>query len=107
MDGLFVGSAPRRITGLGSNIYIANSESGSVSLLRTQSNRVTKEILLGNEVYELVASEKEQVVYIGKNDDEDCGGSISVLDSTYNRVIAEIELGARPLGIAVAGNGSL
>lgn len=107
VKSVFVGYAPHRITGLDNNIYVANSGSGSVSLLKTLSNRVSREIPLGNEVYEIVASEKEQVVYIGKNDNEDCGGSVSVLDNTSNRVIAEIELGARPLGIAVAGNGSL
>jgi DNA-binding beta-propeller fold protein YncE len=105
VNSLFVGFAPRRITGLDGNIYIANSGSGSVSLLRSISNRVAREITLGKEVYEIVASEKEQVVYIGKNDNEDCGGGLSVLDITSNRIIAEIELGARPEGIAVAGNG--
>ncbi|MCK4838725.1 MAG: hypothetical protein KAS94_07955 [Desulfobulbaceae bacterium] len=105
VKSLFVGYGPRRIAGLNSNIYVANSGSGSVSLLRTLTNRVAKEIPLGNEVYEMVASEKEQVVYVGKKDNKDCGGSLSVLDITSNRVIAEIELGARPQGIAVAGNG--
>ncbi len=105
VKAMFVGLGPHRITGLDSNIYVANSQSGSVSLLRTPSNRVTREVPLGNEVYEMVASEREHVVYIGKKDSDDCGGSVSVLDSTSNRVIAEIELGTRPQGIAVAGNG--
>jgi DNA-binding beta-propeller fold protein YncE len=105
IKSFFVGYAPRRITGLAGNIYIANSGSGSVSVLRSISNRVAREIPLGNEVYEIVASEKEQVVYVGKKDNEDCGGGLSVLDITSNRVIAEIELGSRPQGIAVAGNG--
>jgi YVTN family beta-propeller protein len=105
LKSLFVGYAPRRLAGLGGNVYVANAESGSVSLVRTQNNRVSREIPVGNKVYEMAASEKEHVVYIGKNVKEDCGGSISVLGVNANDVIGEIEIGARPWGIAVAGNG--
>jgi YVTN family beta-propeller protein len=102
---MFVGSAPRRLTALADKIYVANSDSGSVSLLTTRNSRVVREIVVGYKVYEMAASEKDKVVYIGKNDKEDCGGSVSIVDLTSNNVIGEIEIGARPWGIAVAGNG--
>jgi len=107
VKSVFVGFSPTRLAGLDDNIYVANTGSGTVSILRTQQNRVIKELALGDQVYEMAASEKEQVVYVGKNNKDDCGGSVSILDLTSNEVIGEIEIGARPLGMAVAGNDTL
>lgn len=101
LKSLFVGYAPRRIIDLGNNIYVANSASGSLSLLRTQNQRVTREIHLGNEVYEMAASEKDQLVYIGKSVKEDCGGSISVLDVVTDKIIDEIEIGSKTMGMVI------
>ena len=49
----------------------------------------------------MAVSEKEQLLYVGKNVAEDCGGSISVLDITSSKVLGEIEIGSRPVGIAI------
>ncbi|MFO7606755.1 MAG: hypothetical protein R6W72_10685 [Desulfurivibrionaceae bacterium] len=101
LKSLFVGHGPRRLIDQDHNIYAANARGGTLSLLRTTNLRVIKEIPLGNEIYEMASSVKEQLIYIGKNVREDCGGSLSILDVTSNLIIDEIEIGSRPLGIVV------
>ncbi|MDF1578187.1 MAG: hypothetical protein RQ753_02885 [Desulfurivibrionaceae bacterium] len=101
LKSMFVGNGPRRLIDQDNNIYAANSRSGTLSLLRTTNLRVVKEIPLGNEIYEMASSGKEQLIYIGKKVKEDCGGSLSILDVTSSSIIGEIELGSRPLGIVV------
>lgn len=101
LKSLFAGHGPRRLIDQDNNIYAANAGGGTLSLLRTTNLRVVKEIPMGNEIYEMASSEKEQLVYIGKKIREDCGGTLSVLDVTSNSIIDEIEIGSRPLGIVV------
>ena len=101
VKSIFVGQGPRRLIDLDDNIYVANSRSGTLSLLRTLNQRVLKEVRLGDEVYEMASSVKEKLIYIGKKVQEDCGGSLSVLDVNTSSVICEIEIGAKPLGVVV------
>jgi YVTN family beta-propeller protein len=98
---LFVGYGPRRLAVLGNNLYVANSAGGSVSLVRTQNNSVSREIPLGKQVYEMAVSPSEQLLYIGQNATDECGGRVGILDVTSNNLIGAVEIGARPLGIVV------
>jgi DNA-binding beta-propeller fold protein YncE len=101
VKSLLVGYAPRRLADLGNNIYVANSMGGSVSLVMTQNNIVSREIQLGNSIFEMAVSPSEQLLYIGQKAGDDCGGRISILDVTSNKVVGTVEIGGIPLGIVV------
>jgi DNA-binding beta-propeller fold protein YncE len=101
VKSLFVGYAPRRLAIQGNNLYVANSDGGSISLVRTQSNIVSREIPLGRRIHEMAVSANEQLLYIGQNGADDCGGRINILDMTSNNVVGSVEIGARPVGIVV------
>lgn len=101
VNSVAVGSSPHRLVGLDNKVYVANYGSGSVSLLRTPNNRVADEIKIGDHLFEMMVSEKEQIVYVGKTTDRDCGSGVSVLDITSGKVLGEIELGSGPMGIAL------
>lgn len=94
-----VGYAPARLVGIDSNIYVANGS--SLSLVRTQNNRVARRIPVAGQISEMAVSEKEQLLYVGKKVAGECSGRISVLDITASKVIGEIELGGWPKGIVV------
>lgn len=101
VNSLPVGYLPNRLVALDQQIYVANRGSGSISVVSSAHNRVFREIPIGNQIYEMVVSAEDQLLYVGKNRDEDCGGSVTVLDITASKVIGEIQLGSRPMGMAI------
>jgi YVTN family beta-propeller protein len=99
VDSLAVGYSPSRLVGLDSKIYVANG--GSLSLVRTQNNKVAREIPVAGHLFEMVVSEKEQLLYVGKKVEGECGGSLGILDITSSKIIGEIEIGSWPRGIVI------
>jgi DNA-binding beta-propeller fold protein YncE len=99
VDSLAVGYSPSRLVSTDSKIYVANG--GSLSLVMTQNNRVVREIPVGGQVFEMAVSEKEQLLYLGKKVDGECGGSIGILDITSSKIIGEIAIGSWPMGMVI------
>lgn len=93
-----VGYEPNRFATSDSAVYVTNSLGGSISLIQGGEYGVSKEIHIGNGAGEMAAVEKLRLLLIGEGD---CDGSLLVVDTTGNQVIARIELGAKPLGLAV------
>ena len=101
INSLAVGYDPNRLVGYDGKLFVANSGSGSISSIKTWNGKVTSEIPVGDHIYEMVVSDTEQLLYAGKSDDGDCAGWVSVIDITSNKVIGEIEIGSRPMGIVI------
>lgn len=93
-----VGYEPARFTTGDGVVYVSNSLGGSISLIHGGEYGVSKEVPIGKDAGEMAAVEKLRLLLVGEGN---CDGSLVVVDTTGNQVIARIELGAKPLGLAV------
>lgn len=88
----------------GSQLYVANSGSANVSVINTQSTRVSKTIELDNAALSAIAfTPNGETAYVTH-----AGGSVSIIDATtgtYNG--AGFAAGASPSGVAVSPDGSI
>lgn len=98
VKNIHVGHEPGRFATSDSSVYVSNSRGGSISLIQGGEFGVSKEISIGNGAREMAAVEKLRLLFVGEGD---CDGSVVVIDTTGNQLIARIELGAKPLGLAV------
>lgn len=96
-EQITVGFAPARILPAKNLIYVANSASGSISVVSPQIFQVIREVPVANKVGELSASINYNWLYAGS---EDAGG-ITAIDLNSNRIGAFIDLATPPLGMAV------
>lgn len=92
-----VGFSPIRALLGDENIYIANYDSGSVSIMVPGQFVAQGEIPVGRNPREMAYVRNRRWIYIGV----EASGSLTVLDSTVNRQVGSIELAAKPLGLAV------
>jgi YVTN family beta-propeller protein len=68
--------------------YIANFDSGNVSVIDTSTNKVVATIAVGGTPYSVAVNSTGTRVYM------DCNGSICIIDTSTNSVIAKIPLPA-------------
>ena len=86
------------------DMYVTNFDSGTVSVIDSSTNTVTKTIPVG--------TLPRGVAYNGKNGDmyvaNEGSGTVSVIDSSTNTVTKTIPVGTRPSGVAYNGeNGDM
>jgi YVTN family beta-propeller protein len=104
-----VGVRPFYITSIGTNMYVTNNQSGTVSVIATGSHTVTGTISVGNSPLGIkaignnlyVANSNTAGGYTGSGE----GGSISIINTASSNSITDMVLvGAGPRGIAVTSN---
>jgi len=98
LKNVHVGFEPGRFITSDSSIYVSNYLDGTLAIMPGGQFSVSKEVAVGKSAGEMAVAEKQRLLFVGVGD---CDGSLAVLDTTGNRVIGRIELGAKPLGIAV------
>ncbi len=92
-----VGIMPTRLISGNNNMYLANSGSGTISILRPGQLNVLREIRLGGRPYEMAVYSDRQWLYVGDQE----GRGVSVIDLSSNRVVRTIELAAQTSGLAL------
>ena len=99
-----VGRAPAHIllTPDQKQLIVANRESDSISVVRTDDLAVTTTIPVGRAPFAIALSPDARRLYAGNVQ----GGTTSVIDMTTLAVVETLPSGAMPYGIAVAPSGS-
>lgn len=98
LKNVHVGFAPSRFISTSNSVYVSNSGDGTISIIQGEQFSVSKDVTIGKSAREMVVSEKQRLLFVGEGD---CLGSLVVVDSTANQIIGRVELGAKPVGIAV------
>jgi DNA-binding beta-propeller fold protein YncE len=94
---LSVGFGPRRLLNNGDQIYVSNYDSGSLSVIYPGQLEVGREIRGLGRPLEMIFDRTNQWLYVA---DEQKSG-LAIIDSNINQLMGYIELGARPLGLAI------
>jgi len=99
-----VGSQPQNgvLTPNGNFVYVANTTSNNVSVIRTSDNTVVATIPVGNNPQDLVVLPNGNYVYITNSS----SNNVSVIRTSDNIVIATIPVGTNPAGMTVLPNGN-
>jgi len=84
------------------NAYIANFNSGNVSVISTETGQVTATIASGSNPVGVAISPDQTFVYVTNTG----SNSVSVIDTRSNSVIATINVGQNPIGIVISPDGS-
>ncbi len=92
-----VGLNPKRLLAVNDRIYVTNSRSRSLSLVRPGQLGVSKTIRMTGPPLEMAYSSANKWLYVGNK----ATGAIDIIDPADNKITGEISLGAVPLGIAV------
>jgi YVTN family beta-propeller protein len=87
--------------------YITNGDSGTVTVLDAVNVRVDREIPVGRDPVAVIASPTRNEVYVLNAGADNSAGSLSVIDSKTNAVVATIALGRRPVSIDLDSDGTL
>ena len=98
-----VGSYPyaMAITPNGKTVYVANGNSGSVSVISTAINQAVATISVGSLPVAIAVAPSGHFIYV-VNDDSN---SVSQIDTSTNRVTGTVDVGELPSQIAVTPNG--
>lgn len=101
-----VGKHPSRavITPDGSEVYVSNRESNSVSVIKTTTNEVIKTISVGLNPQPLAISSDGKWVYVGNNHNEE-EGSVDVIDTNKKNVVRTISTDGPVRDLAITPNG--
>lgn len=87
----------------GAPAYVANSVSGTISVVDPLLGRVETTIAVGTEPYGLALTPNGKKLYVTNAR----SNSVSVIDTSTNRVVKTIEnVGSEPRGIAITNNGN-
>ncbi|NTV15022.1 MAG: hypothetical protein HGA96_14015 [Desulfobulbaceae bacterium] len=97
VKSVHVGFEPMRFVSTFNSVYVTNFGDGSLSIIQGEQFNVSKELPVGESAREMVLMDKQKLIFVGEGE---CYGSLVAVDATANQVVARIELGARPLGIA-------
>jgi YVTN family beta-propeller protein len=95
-----------------SKVYVTNYNDGTVSVIDTATNTVTKTVKVGYQPSSVTASRDGSTVYVTNsgwsNFDSQNGqnGNVSVINTATNIVTATIQVGQRPIGVAVSTDDS-
>jgi len=87
--------------------YVANSGSGTVTVLDVVNVRVDREIAVGQNPVAVAASPRRNEVYVVNAGPEGGQGSLSVIDAEKNALAATIPLHRKPLAIELDAEGAL
>jgi len=102
--GLFIGIA---ITPNGRSVYVANSGSGTVSVIATASNTVVDTIPVGTSPSGIAITPDGTHAYVVDSNVGLSGTSnVFVIDIATNTVVDTIPVGALPIGIAITPDGT-
>jgi len=98
-----VGKEPRSVATLVSKpwAYIANTVSGTVSVIDTENYTTVATVDVGTEPQALVASPNGRFVYVALANDN----AVKVIDTSTNGVIATIPVGRSPRALAITNDG--
>jgi YVTN family beta-propeller protein len=98
-----VGKEPRSVAILVSKpwAYIANTVSGTVSVIDTGSFATVATVHVGTEPQALVASPNGRFVYVANANDN----TVQVIDTNTNGVVATIPVGRSPRALAITNDG--
>ncbi len=94
---LTVGFGPRRLLETDDQIYVSNYEDGSLSVLAPGQLGVIQEIYGLGHPLEMVFDQNYHRLYVA----DEGKAALAVIDTNSNRVVGQISLGARPIGLDV------
>lgn len=83
-------------------VYVANSSSGTVSVLSTPGNALVAEIPVGNLPSRIAVTPDGAFVYVTNEN----SGTMSKISAASNSIAATISVGSLPKGVAVSADGS-
>ena len=98
-----VGKEPRSVATLVSKpwAYVANTVSGTVSVIDTQSYATVATVTVGTEPQAIVSSPNGLFVYVANANDN----TVQVIDTNTNTVAATIPVGRSPRALAITNDG--
>ena len=98
-----VGKEPRSVATLVSKpwVYVANTVSGTVSVIDTESFATVATVTVGTEPQAIVSSPNGLFVYVANANDN----TVQVIDTTTNTVTATIPVGRSPRALAITNDG--
>ena len=77
------------------NIYVANRDSGTVSVIESANNTVINNIEVGMSPQAIVFNPADNNIYVANT----ISNSISIIDSNTNTVIKEVDVGRDPVAL--------
>jgi YVTN family beta-propeller protein len=83
------------------NVYVANANNNTVSVIDAASNTITTTIPVGSAPVSLVLTPDAAFLYVVN----DGANTVSVVDTATNTVVATVAVGSAPFGIAVTPDG--
>lgn len=98
LKNIHVGFEPSRLATSYNFVFVTSLRDGSISVMQGGQYSVSKEVAVGKSTREMAVAEKQRLIFVGVGD---CDGALTVVDTTGNNVIGRVELGAKPMGIAV------
>ena len=84
------------------NAYVANSANGTVSVINTATNVVTKTLTVGLNPYAVTLTPSGAFAYITNGN----SNSVSIINTSSNTVTGTIAVGTNPYGIATSPDGT-
>jgi YVTN family beta-propeller protein len=99
-----VGDLPQNvaITPDGKTVYVSNTGSGTVSVIKAKSAKVVETIEVGTEPYGMAITPDGRKLYVANARSND----VSVIDTEKNKVVETIDhVGLEPRGVAITSDG--
>ncbi len=90
------------IVGASPFAYITNAESDNISVIDTDTNKVTATISVGSNPIGVVIDPNGTKIYVVNAYSND----VSIIDTATNKITATVPVGSSPQGIAVSPNGT-
>ena len=84
------------------NAYVANSSNGTVSVINTATNVVTKTLTVGANPYAVTLTPSGAFAYITNGN----SASVSIINTSTNTVTGTIAVGTNPYGITTSPDGT-
>jgi YVTN family beta-propeller protein len=85
----------------GTNVYVTNAVSSTVSVIDTATNKVTATVTVGEFPSGIAVNPTGTKVYVAEYNDK----TVSVIDTATNTIKATVPIGCGPYGVAVSPNG--
>jgi YVTN family beta-propeller protein len=108
LASIAVGDRPRGIAATpdGSRLYVANEDSGNVSLINTATRRELMRIPLPGDSspYDVAVTPDGAEVWVTSHE---TSGFVHVIDTSTNAVAASIRVGREPVQVAISPDGTL
>lgn len=103
-DSIKVGTTPvgLALTPDGSQLYVANFASDSISVVDTVANKVIATITVGKGPRSVLFNTNGTLAYVANHQ----AGTVSIIDMSRKSAIASISVGKGPWGMAISANGA-